>query len=109
MMAKKFKLSNGVVVELYPICVLAEELGRTSQTVTKWEVAGILSKPTFRDKNGRRMYSREQIDTIVRIAEECNIRQGYSVSNTSFPSKVHEALAEVNKKYFEEPKDEQNK
>ena len=100
MMAKKFKLSNGVVVELYPISVLAEELGRTSQTIRKWEVAGILPNSIFKDKNGRRMYSKEQIETIVRVAEECNIRQGYSVSNTSFPSKVYEALEELNKKYY---------
>lgn len=99
-MAKDFKLKNGVVVTLYSINTLAEELGRTSQTIRKWEVAGILPKAIFKDRNGRRMYSQEQIDTIVRVAEECNIRQGYSVSNTSFPSKVHNALEELNKKYY---------
>lgn len=99
-MAKTFKLKNGEKITLYPISRLAEELGRTSQTIRKWEIAGILPKAIFKDKNGRRMYSWEQIETIVQIAEECNIRQGYSVSNTSFPSKVHDALNTLNKKYY---------
>lgn len=49
-MAKDFKLKNGVVVTLYPISTLAEELGRTSQTIRKWEVAGVLPRPIFKDK-----------------------------------------------------------
>ena len=100
MRAKVYTLKNGEKIKLYPINVLANELGRTSQTIRKWEVAGILPKPILKDKNGRRMYSEEQIETIVRIAEQCNVRQGYSVANTSFPRKVHDALGEVNKQYY---------
>ena len=100
MKAKVYTLKNAEKIKLYPINVLANELGRTSQTIRKWEVAGILPKPIFKDKNGRRMYSEEQIETIVRIAEQCNVRQGYSVANTSFPRKVHDALEEVNKQYY---------
>lgn len=92
---------NGERVTLYSINKLAMELGRTSQTVRKWEVAGFLPKALFKDvATGRRMYSQEQIDAIVRCAEEAKIRQGYSVANTSFPEKVHKAIQEVNKKYI---------
>lgn len=99
-MGKKIiRLKNGEVVNLYYINTLAEELGRTSQTVRKWEIGGIIPKAIFKDKNGRRMYSEEQIKTIVEIAEQCNIRQGSGVANTSFPEKVYKALSELNKKY----------
>lgn len=100
---RKVKLDNGMTVEVFSINVLASELGRTSQTIRKWEVGGILPKALFKDKKtGKRFYSREQIDTIVRCAEESNIRQGYSVSNTSFPDRVHTALKILNQKYLSE-------
>ena len=47
MRAKVYTLKNGEKIKLYPINVLANELGRTSQTIRKWEVAGILPKPHF--------------------------------------------------------------
>lgn len=50
MRAKVYTLKNGEKIKLYPINVLANELGRTSQTIRKWEVAGILPKPIFKDK-----------------------------------------------------------
>lgn len=100
MNSKQMKLPNGEIITLYYVGKLAEELGRTSQTIRKWEVSGILPKPIFKDKFGKRMYSQEQIDTIVSCALASRIRQGYSVANTSFADKVHEALADLNKKYL---------
>lgn len=91
---------NGEEVNLFYIERLASELGRTPQTIRKWEVSGILPKPIFRDKLGRRLYSLEQIDTIVECAEKSNVRQGYSVANTNFSVRVHNALNELNKKYI---------
>ena len=91
---------NGEEVNLFYIDRLASELGRTPQTIRKWEVSGILPKPIFRDKLGRRLYSLEQIDTIVECAEKSNVRQGYSVANTNFSIRVHNALNELNKKYI---------
>lgn len=55
MRAKVYTLKNGEKIKLYPINVLANELGRTSQTIRKWEVAGILPKPIFK----------------IKMAEEC--------------------------------------
>ena len=87
-------------INLFYIERLASELGRTPQTIRKWDVSGILPKPIFRDKLGRRLYSLEQIDTIVECAEKSNVRQGYSVANTNFSVRVHNALNELNAKYL---------
>ena len=91
---------NGEEVKLFYIERLASELGRTPQTIRKWEVSGILPKPIFRDKLERRLYSLEQINAIVECAEKSNLRQGYSVANTNFSVRVHKALDEINKKYI---------
>lgn len=91
---------NGEEVELFYIDRLATELGRTPQTVRKWEVSGILPKPIFKDKLGRRLYSQEQIDAIVECAERSNVRIGYSIANTNFSVRVHEALQKINNKYL---------
>lgn len=91
---------NDEEVNLFYIERLASELGRTPQTIRKWEVSGILPKPIFRDKLGRRLYSLEQIDAIVECAEKSNVRQGYSVANTNFSVRVHKALDELNAKYL---------
>lgn len=90
---------NGEEVTLYPISRLAHELGRTTQTIRKWEIAGILPLPIFKDKNGRRLYSLEQIEVIVDCAIKSNVRQGYSVLNTNFSPRVHDALEKLNQKY----------
>ena len=90
---------NGESVTLYPISKLAGELGRSTQTIRKWEIAGILPQPIFKDKHGRRLYSLEQIEAIVECAIMSNVRQGYSVANTNFSPRVYKALEEINQKY----------
>lgn len=92
---------NGEELELFYVDRLASELGRTPQTIRKWEVSGILPKPIFKDKNNRRLYSQEQIDAIVECAEKSNVRQGYSVANTNFSVRVFKALNEINNRYVE--------
>ncbi len=101
MLKKTSAIINGEELDLYYIETLANELGRTPQTIRKWEVSGILPNPIFRDKNNRRLYSQEQIDVIVECAIKSNVRQGYSVANTNFSPRVHKALEEVNKKYLQ--------
>lgn len=91
---------NGKEIELFYIRALAYALGRSEQTIRKWEISGVLPNTCFRDKYQRRMYTQEQIDIIVKIAEECKIKQGLSIANTSFSHKVHKALAEHNKIYM---------
>lgn len=94
---------NGKQVTLYPISVLAKNLSealgdeRTTQTIRKWEVQGIIPPAIFR-AGQKRLYTREQIDAICKIAKECNIRQGVSLSLTSFSVRVYAELKEINKK-----------
>lgn len=97
---KKVVKVNGKEVELYYINTLAEALGRTPQTIRKWEIAGFIPDCLFRDKLGRRMYTADQIRVIVECAERSNVRTGYSIANTNFSPRVHEALNELNKQYI---------
>lgn len=96
---QNFKLPNGQVIELFYIGTLANALGRTTNTIRKWEIAGVIPDPCFQDANGRRLYSQEQIDAIVRCAEEAKIKQGLSISNTSFSQWCHKELDALKEKY----------
>lgn len=91
---------NGQEIKLFYMSKLAFALGRTPQTIRKWEISNVLPKSIFKDKMGRRMYTQEQIDLIVAIAEQTQIKQGLSIANTSFSAKVHRELNKLNKKYL---------
>lgn len=47
------------------------------------------------------MYSQEQIDIIVQCAKECNIKQGYGMTQTDFSLMCHERLGELKKRYLQ--------
>lgn len=96
---KDFTLPNGETIELFYIGTLAGALGRTPPTVRKWEISGVLPDPLFRDVNGRRLYSQEQIDAIVKCAERAKIKQGMSIANTSFSVWCHKELEKIKLKY----------
>lgn len=98
--SKKVRLPNGEEVEVFYIGYLANALGRSSGTIRKWEISGVIPDSCFRDSNGRRMYTQEQIDVIVRCAEKAKISQGLSIANTSFSNWVHRELDELRKKYL---------
>lgn len=86
---------------LYNLAVLATALGRTSQTVRKWEVSGLIPPTPFRLHN-RRMYTQEHIEAIVRCAEKAHLTTGVSYSRTSFSKWVHEEFQKVNDLFFKE-------
>jgi hypothetical protein len=98
--SKKFTTPSGQTVELFYIGTLAYALGRSTNAIRKWEIAGVIPNTCFKDKFGRRMYSQEQIDAIVECAEKAQVKQGYSIANTSFKSWVHKKLDLINKNYF---------
>ena len=93
-------LPNGKKVILYPVSVLSEALGRSNQTIRKWEISGILPRTMFEDSRKCRLYTKEQIDIIVKCAEECHVSQGSAISRTPFKKRVHEELAKLAKKYL---------
>lgn len=90
----------GKDVALYPISTLAEALGRSSATIRKWEVAGIIPDCLFRGPMGRRLYTEEQIRIIVECAEISNVRSGYSIANTNFTPRVVKRLNELHEYYL---------
>ena len=96
---KEFKLPNGQTIELFYIGALASALGRSTNAIRKWEIAGVIPDPCFKDEQGRRLYSQEQIDVIVQCAERAKIKQGLSIANTSFSTWVHKELAILRDKY----------
>jgi hypothetical protein len=95
----KFKFKCGEEVELYSIGVLAEKLGRTPEAIRQWEQAGVLPPALFKDKNKYRLYSAEQIDAIIKCAEECGIGQGKSLFGSDFPKRVWCELGKIKDKY----------
>lgn len=95
----KMTLKNGVQVELFPIGELADYLGRTTQTVRKWELSGVLPNTLFRNKRGYRLYTREQIMLIGKTAEETQLMMGRQYSKIKFSKLVKERLEKLNLKY----------
>lgn len=95
----KMTLKNGVQVELFPIGELADYLGRTTQTVRKWELSGVLPNTLFRNKRGYRLYTREQIMLIGKTAEETQLMTGRQYSKIKFSKLVKERLEKLNLKY----------
>lgn len=98
-----FKI-NGVVLRMYTRAKLIEAFSlagipRNSLTLRNWENNGILPPALIR-VNNICYYTQEQIDTIVRVALECGIRQGYPISNTRFSERVKIELQKVNEKLF---------
>ncbi|MMZ46493.1 hypothetical protein D1872_81100 [compost metagenome] len=92
---------SGQEVILYPIAKLVDELKkagypRDAQTIRKWEDSGVTPAATFRSGK-KRLYHRKQIDAFVRVAQECNIRQGFSLASTDFSERIWEELEEVNR------------
>lgn len=95
-----FTLPNGQTIELFYIGRLASALGRTTNTIRKWEISGVIPDTCFRDKVGSRLYSQEQIDAIVKCAEKANIKQGLTIANTSFSVWVHKEMNDLREKYM---------
>lgn len=91
---------TGVKTYLYNIGTLAEELGRTVQTIRKWEIGGVIPETPFK-QNGRRLYSREHMDAIISCAERAKIRQGSSSTHqTSFTKWVYKEFQRINDLFF---------
>lgn len=94
----------GKEVELFSISQLAEALNRKPVAIRKWEHEGVIPKATFvkpgkdGDPRGRRrLYSREQVEAVVRIAGEEGILNDKhrQISKTQFQARVLAAFREI--------------
>lgn len=92
-------LPNGETIDLFYIGTLSLAVGRTPVTIRAWEISGVIPDTFFKDKNGRRLYSAEQIDVVVQAAVRAKISQGRSLRNTSFSRWVHEGFEKLRVKY----------
>ena len=90
---------TGRKTTLYNIGVVAEAIGRTSQTIRKWEVGGVIPPTPFKQK-GKRLYSKEHIDAIVMCADKSRLKQGSGVSKTTFSEKLYIEFQKVNDLFF---------
>ena len=97
---------TGRSTTLYNIGVVAEAIGRTSQTIRKWEVGGVIPPTPFKQK-GKRLYSKEHIDAIIKCAESAQIKQGSSVSQTTFSKKLYKEFQKVNDLFFKKENKEE--
>lgn len=97
--AVEYTSPTGVKTLLYPIGYLAEQLGRTSQTVRKWEIGGTIPPTPFKIQ-GRRVYSTEHIEALVKGAEKSKIKQGSSIVQTAFTKRAYKDFERINKMFF---------
>lgn len=91
---------NGDTVKLYYVGELARRIGRSSASIRFWEGKGIIPQTEFRDKRGRRLYTEEQIEAVVKAAKENHIQKGRPIAETNFSVDCHNAFNLLHKKYF---------
>ena len=75
------KKVNGTEVEFFTIGQLAKALGRTAATVREWEANGVIPAARYRTpskdpKKAKRLYTRAQVEGIVKIAWEEDLMKG---------------------------------
>lgn len=61
---------HGQTKEMFLKSALAMALNRQLVTIRSLENSGVLSKPRLRNYRGRWLYSRDQIEDLVKLAEE---------------------------------------
>jgi hypothetical protein len=98
---RNYKL-KGKDTDFFSLGDLAKALGRKPVTLRKWEAQGVIPKSTYQrpseDPRGRRrLYTRPQIEGIVRIAREEGILKSHNkpIKNTAFTDKVVNLFKEL--------------
>lgn len=98
---------NGQPFPCYAIGVLAKALGRQVVTIRLWEREGLLPRTTFsssRIQGGgkARLYTREQIEGVVRIAKEEGVYERssrISIRDTDFTERVKALFLDIESQY----------
>lgn len=91
---------TGKQTTLYNIGTVAAAIGRTAQTIRRWEVAGIIPPTPFKQGN-RRLYSQEHLDSLVRNAEKYRVTMGIRISK-AFTKRLIKEFQEINDYFFKE-------
>jgi hypothetical protein len=87
----------GAETEFFTVGDLAKALGRQPVTIRKWEREGVIPKSTYQSpgKDGdvrgrRRLYTREQVEGMVRIAYEEGVLVSHQkpIKDTQFSARV---------------------
>lgn len=95
---------TGRKTTLYNIGVVAEAIGRTSQTIRKWEVSGVIPPTPFK-QGDKRLYSKEHIDAMVHWAEVSNIKMGSRITQSRFARHMHKEFKRLNDYFFKKEED----
>lgn len=84
---------DGLDVEFFMIGQLAAALGRSATTLRRWESDGIIpksgyTKPSKDPRGKRRLYSRAQVEGIIKIAIDEGVLLSNRLKGTQFSEKV---------------------
>lgn len=99
---KEFKV-GGVLGEYFGVGALALALERRPGTIRKWEREGVIPKATFRapsadPRGARRLYSRAQVEGIIRIAHDeglMNPNLQITLAKSGFTARVKALFEEL--------------
>jgi DNA-binding transcriptional MerR regulator len=97
----KLYIINGKELEMFTIGELAKRLDRQLQTLRKWETLGVIPQATYRSGTNRRLYTKNQIESIVHLVKKYRIKQGQPIPQ-EFKDEVADAFREATQKDFEE-------
>jgi hypothetical protein len=98
--AKEFVV-KGQKIKLYTIGELAGFVGRDPITVRKWEMYGQIPRAALRNKQGQRLYSRDEIAALVKITKEEVPHPGIGFHRTRFKERVFSEWTTIRKKYLD--------
>ena len=101
----KYYLLNNKPTPLYRIGALARALNRKTVTIRKWEQEGVIPmspmmSSSFDQRGKRRLYTKEQIESLRNIAYEENILhpsangKWRSITDTQFKQKAAKAFSD---------------
>jgi hypothetical protein len=93
---------NGIDVEFFLIGQLAAALGRSATTLRRWESQGTIprsgyTKPSKDSRGRRRLYSRAQVEGIIRIYIDEGVWKTGRIKGTEFSARVINLFRELKK------------
>ena len=96
-MISKEYMVKGKKITLFTISDLANALGRETVTIRKWENLGFIPRAAMRTKSGFRLYTKDEIEILVRIVREEKLANGHSFAKTKFKERAFSAWAKLRK------------